>query len=219
MCSAIASDNPDLDRNRKGNIAEAAVTFHAARLGIEVFRPLLEHGRYDLVLDIGAELLRVQCKWAQLTGDVVTVRLLGNRFTPGGYVRTKYLRGEIDAVAAYCAALDHCYLLPADLVTDRSTIQLRLAATKNGQEAGLHWASQYELSGVLAQVVENRHRIAGVRARAAAPLTEGEDVAVAAHDFRNRFGYYMELAEHGAEVSVTKYGRPCVRLVPSGTRS
>src|SRR5436309_1068191 len=104
MCSigGSAVDDPrSLDRNRKGNIAEAGVAFHAARLGIEVFRPSFEHGRYDLILDIGGQLLRVQCKWAQRVGNVVIVRLTGSRFTPGGYVRTRYMKGEIDAVAAY----------------------------------------------------------------------------------------------------------------------
>lgn len=226
MCSSPAgpgaplhpAEGEILDRNRKGNIAEAAVVFHAARLGINVCRPLLEHGRYDLVLDIGGRLLRVQCKWAQHVGDVVVIRLIGSRFTPSGYVRTTYLRDEIDAVAGYCAPLDVCYLLPSELIAGRTTIQLRLAQTKNGQEAGLHWATQYEFSGAVAQVVEHCHGMAGARVRVpAAPRTEvaENDLVVAAHEFRNRFGYYMELAEAGTHIEVTRWGRPCVRLLPA----
>jgi prevent-host-death family protein len=40
-------------------------------------------------------------------------------------------------------------------------------------------------------------------------------VSVGAHEFRNRFGLYMERAAAGAEISVSRHGRPYVRLVPA----
>jgi hypothetical protein len=39
--------------NDKGNIAEAEIAAAATRLGINVLKPLLEHGRYDLAFDLG----------------------------------------------------------------------------------------------------------------------------------------------------------------------
>ena len=38
---------------------------------------------------------------------------------------------------------------------------------------------------------------------------------VGAHDFRNRFGWYMERAAAGEEFFVTRRGKPYVRLVPA----
>jgi prevent-host-death family protein len=38
-------------------------------------------------------------------------------------------------------------------------------------------------------------------------------VDVGAHKFRKHFGYYMEQARQGAEVLVSKRGRPFVRLL------
>lgn len=213
----VSSLPESLDRNAKGNIAEAAVVFHAARLGIQVSRPLLEHGRYDLVMEIGSRLLRVQCKWAQRQGAVVLVRLASNRFTPSGYVRTLYLDTEIDAVAAYCGELDRCYLLPAEIVTDKSAIQLRLTPPRNEQRAGIRWAADYELSCALARGVNPGDGIEAQRSGLpAAPRLEvsGRTLVVGAHEFRNRFGYYMELVASGAEVDVTRHGRSYVRLVP-----
>lgn len=207
-----------LDRNRKGNVAEAAVVFHAARLGIQVFRPLLEHGRYDLVLEVGGRLQRVQCKWAQRVGDVVSVRLVGNRLTPAGYVRTKYQSGEIDAVAAYCGDLDRCYFLPSEIVVRRATVHLRLAATRNKQIARIHWASQYELSRLVAQPPEQDDRLSGAVVQAAAtslPSIPDDQMVVSSHDFRGRFGRYMEIAGRGTVVNITRHGRPLVRLVPA----
>ena len=97
------------DSNHKGNVAEAAIAFHAAKLDIPVFAPLIEHCRYDLVLEIGGELRRVQCKWASRRGDVIPVNLVTNRRGPEGFVRSRYTANEIDAVVAYCEELDACY--------------------------------------------------------------------------------------------------------------
>jgi hypothetical protein len=110
-----------LDTNRKGNIAEVAVVFHPTRNCLEVFRPLTEHGRYDLILGIGGRLLRVQCKWAPRRGDVVEVRLRTSRRGPEGFLRTRYTREEIDAVAAYCPDTDECYLVPPRLIGGGAT--------------------------------------------------------------------------------------------------
>ena len=52
--------------NVKGNVAELAIAKAAAELGLPVYGPLTEHSRYDLVIEIGGRLLRVQCKWARL---------------------------------------------------------------------------------------------------------------------------------------------------------
>jgi len=37
---------------------------------------------------------------------------------------------------------------------------------------------------------------------------------VGAHKFRNHFGYYMEQAAAGAEISISRRGRPYARLCP-----
>jgi prevent-host-death family protein len=38
------------------------------------------------------------------------------------------------------------------------------------------------------------------------------EIEVGAHEFRNRFGWYMERAQAGEEFLVTRRGRPYVRL-------
>lgn len=64
----------ELTTDQKGAIAESAVVHAAIKLGIGVYRPAFEGGRYDLIFDLGARLLRVQCKWAVRQGEVVVVR-------------------------------------------------------------------------------------------------------------------------------------------------
>jgi hypothetical protein len=46
--------------DHKGSIAEAAIALAAIKLGIDVYRPVAEGGRYDLIFDVESRLLRVQ---------------------------------------------------------------------------------------------------------------------------------------------------------------
>src|SRR5919199_6711703 len=95
----------------KGAIAELAIASAAVELGVHVYRPLVEGGRYDLVFDIDYRLYRVQCKWAPRRGAIIDVHLATCRHTPRGYVYTTYGPDEIDAIAFYCQELKRCYWL------------------------------------------------------------------------------------------------------------
>jgi hypothetical protein len=114
-----------------------------------VLRPLCEGRRYDLVIDLEPELLRVQCKVAQRLAGAMAVRLKTNRCTPGGYISTGYSADEIDAICAYSPDLSRCFLIPIDEVSGRRAIHLRLDPAKNNQARGIKWASDYELATAL----------------------------------------------------------------------
>jgi prevent-host-death family protein len=207
------------DPNHKGNVAELKIAAAAAALGIPVMKPLTEHERYDLVFEVSGHLLRVQCKSGSSNGDVVLVRLVTNRRGPNGFIRGRYTKDEIDAVAVYCAELDECYLLSMEDIDGKAGLHLRLSPTRNGQSLGLHFAADHLLSGAIAQLGE---RLAGsqkVVGSSPTGSTRGsppaESIEVGAHEFRNRFGWYMERASAGEEFLVTRRGKPKVRLVPA----
>jgi prevent-host-death family protein len=212
------------DTNHKWNVAEAEIAAAAARLGIDVLRPQFEHGRYDLLFEIGSRFMRVQCKWAGLVRgkSVIYVQLSGSRHTPGGYVRTTYSADEIDAVAAYCEELDQCYLLPIDLVAGKHGLHLRLTAPQNAQRAALNWAADYRL-GAVAQLERAPGWHPGGRGFESRQLhsTSGdaEPNAVGAHEFRNHFGWYMQRAEGGEEILIKRRGKPYARLGPPVPRN
>ena len=63
-----------LTTDQKGAIAEAAIAWEATKLGIEVYRPISEGGRFDMIFLLDDRLVRVQCKWAARHGDVVSIR-------------------------------------------------------------------------------------------------------------------------------------------------
>jgi hypothetical protein len=134
-----------LTTNQKGAVAELAVALQATRLGIEVYRPMVEGGRYDFIFGLESGLLRIQCKWATRRGDVVVVPCISCRRGRDGFVRRRYTADEIDAFAAYCLDIDRCFILPIAQFPAPSAIQLRLGPTRNNQQTGINWADEYDL--------------------------------------------------------------------------
>lgn len=122
-----------------------AIAFHAMKLGIDVYRPVADGGRYDLIFDLGVRLDRVQCKYAPLQGDTIVVRIYSTRRAARGPVRKRYAPGEIDAVAAYCLEVDGCFYLTEATVAGRTQIMLRVAPSRHNQAAGVNWADDYRL--------------------------------------------------------------------------
>jgi hypothetical protein len=152
----------DLTPSQKGAIAETAVIAEAARLHVPVYRPAMEGTRADMVFEVGDRLLRVQCKWARVKGEVVYVALGTCRLTPRGYVRTTYSRSEIDGFAAHCAERRETYWLPIEEFEGRTFAHLRLTPAKNNQRASVRMAASYPF-GAVAQLEERRHGMAEVR--------------------------------------------------------
>jgi hypothetical protein len=139
----------DLTTSQKGAAAEAEVAASAIRLHLLVLRPLSEGGRYDLVIDLGRKLLRVQCKWASQRGAVLVARCATCRHSPRGYLRTTYAATEVDAIGAYAPSTDRCYLIPINEVEGLAAVMLRVAPTRNNQALGIRWARDYEFSASL----------------------------------------------------------------------
>jgi hypothetical protein len=140
---------PELTPSQKGAAAEAAVTAAAIDLGLVVLRPLCEGGRYDLVIDLEPELLRVQCKWAQRLDGVLSVHLHTSRLTPAGYVRTVYTADQVDAIGIYSAELGRCFLIPIEELAGARSLRLRLDPARNNQAHGVRWASDYGFERVI----------------------------------------------------------------------
>ncbi len=148
--------------DQKGAIAELAIQLSATKAGIDVYRPVAEGGRYDLIFDLGERLSRVQCKWASRYDEVIIVRCYSARRTRDGLRRRLYTADQVDAFAAYCAELDRCFWLPYDRFPNQSQVFLRLAESRNNQRRKINWADDFDFAatigrqGAVAQLEERR---------------------------------------------------------------
>ena len=95
----------------------------------------------------------------------------------------------------------------------KHVIHLRLAAPANGQRACITLASDVEFTGAVAQLGERRRGTA--EATGSSPVSstpEDRAAVIGAHEFRERFGYWMDRAAAGAELTVTRHGKPIVQV-------
>jgi prevent-host-death family protein len=152
------------------------------------------------------------------------IRLESSRRTGDGFARSRYRGEQVDLFAGYLPELDRSYLIPFSRVQGMSGFQLRLGPARNGQRAGLNFAADYEFAGAVAQLGERRYGIPEVVGSSPISSTSpdpGHDSGsagsktVGAHEFRNRFGGYMERGAAGEVIHVSRRGRPYVRLLPA----
>ncbi len=192
----------------------------ATKLNVLVLTPTTEGRRYDLALDIGKRLWRVQCKWGQVTGDgsVIAVNIRGSYFSPNGYVQSTYSEDEIDLLGVYCGDLDRCFLLPSSLIAGLGHLHLRLRPTRNGQVACITLADDFDFDGAIAQLgerVTGSHEVAGSSPASSTPHSSEDPLVLGSNPFRDRFGYWMERVAAGEHVLVTHRGKPRIRLSPA----
>jgi hypothetical protein len=210
-----------LDSNAKGAIAEQEIMLAATGLGVPVLKPVAEHGRCDLALDVGGRIWRVQCKWGRLgpDGDVVIVNIRTSRFSPRGYVQGTYREDEFDLLGVYCGELDRCFLLPSTLVAGVGLIHLRLTAARNNQQACITLASDFDFEGAVAQLGRAPAWHAGGQGFESPQLHSPgtAPIVIGSNPFRDRFGYWMDRVAAGETLLVTRRGKPRIRLSPATT--
>ena len=190
----------------------------STRLGFEVFRPVVDGARYDFIFDDGDRLIRVQCKSAPRRRDIIFVSARTSRRAPEGFRRTVYTPAEVDVIAAYCAELDRCFAVPIVELPPGGAMHLRLAPTRNGQRAGLHFADDYPL-GAIAQLEEHLAGSEGVvgssPTSSTTPVGDPPPTVICAHEFRTRFSWCMERAAAGEPILITRRGKPHLRIAPA----
>lgn len=130
------------DTKSKGDITESRVLAAFIDWGFYVSRPFGENQRYDLIVDDGEKLFRVQVKTGRLRNGVVLFSAMSSHWHRGGQARS-YV-GEVDFIAVYCPDTGKVYAVPEAHLT-RSYGSLRIAPTKNNVAKTVRWAHRYEL--------------------------------------------------------------------------
>ena len=126
---------------QKGEIAMLRALQRSVEKGWLASRPTRDC-RYDLVLDDGERLYRVQVKYAGRRA-VHCQGAVSLDFTKGGKRERTYLDREIDAVLVYVAPADTVVWLKPEHFHGRRAIQLHYGATRNGQKHGCFWCGTW----------------------------------------------------------------------------
>ena len=132
------------DTKHIGDISEAAGVFRLLKKGYSVSKPVGDNQRYDMIVDDGSRLLRVQSKNAKIVGDVLNVGLTRVVRENGGYKKITYDDSEVDAFIIYSPELDKCYFVNKSDAPS-SAISLRLNEVKSNQQSKIRWAKDYEI--------------------------------------------------------------------------
>ena len=142
-----------LTTDQKGAVAETAVMHAAVKLGLDIYKPVHDGGRYDLIVEVDGRLMRVQCKFARLKGDVVVVRCYSTRRAREGLRKRVYRADDVDLIAAYCPELDRCFLLFDHEFDGRTQVDLRIHRCRNNQRTGINWAEDFAFEARLRTLV------------------------------------------------------------------
>ena len=126
--------NPDKhpDYKKRGELIELAFIFKAASLGFSVARPYGDSNRYDLIVDSGKRLLRIQVK--------STIRVYRGGYSVHATGSPKrefpaYTAEEIDFLVAYIIPLDIWYIVPVVAFTPEQVSSFTLAGAEKTRDS------------------------------------------------------------------------------------
>lgn len=125
----------------KGEIGEAMILADLQRQSQGVAIPFGHDLPFDLIAvrkEDGA-LEKVQCKYTTSDGRVILAKVTSS----SAWVSHRYTKDEVDWIAVYDATTDQCFYLPSSEWDGQILVNLRLAATANGQAKGIRFARDF----------------------------------------------------------------------------
>jgi PD-(D/E)XK nuclease superfamily protein len=132
-----------------GDRTTLAVMLTLREAGFAVLTPFGENTRYDLAIDDGCRLARVQCKTGRLRKGAVLFAVCS---CYGHHLRAKDTRrdyhGQVDYFGVYCPDNLAVYLVPIADLSVRVQAALRVEPARNNQRFNIRLASSYEIGKV-----------------------------------------------------------------------
>ena len=131
----------------KGRMTELTCVQKFLSIGYIVSTPEIPC-QYDIVVDTGDKMLKIQIKSCRLTSDGTAIEFNTSSVTHNnnGYTTRIYTANMVDY---FCTCYNgNCYLVPFSECGCR-TKSLRLVPTKNGQVKNISFADQYLIEKIL----------------------------------------------------------------------
>lgn len=123
-----------MNSKSKGNIGEIKVASEFIKWGCIVSFPFGDNARYDLIIDDGNSLKRVQVKYADSKNANDAWRCVCVSST--NHTTNKNLHGyqnDVDIMAFYIAELDECIMFNISEIKDKTNVYVRNTAPLNNQ--------------------------------------------------------------------------------------
>jgi hypothetical protein len=124
--------------------------------GFGVLLPFGENTRYDLVIDDGNRLARVQCKTGRLRDGAVRFKVCSSyAHLPRPAVRSRSYEGQVEYFAVHCLETAGVYLVPITDLCLRFEATLRVTPARNGQKRMVRYAADYEIGVVAIKPIDS----------------------------------------------------------------
>lgn len=116
-----------MNTKKQGDIGVAAAILYYTKKGYTVSVPLGDSARYDLVVDKGNEVYRVQVKTTNYTSPhgvpILNLRTSGGNQSGAG-ISKLISASETDLVFGYCLVDDTMYEFPVEVVAGKVAVHL-----------------------------------------------------------------------------------------------
>lgn len=101
---------------QKGDVAEYRVVSELLVRGFPVLKPLGDRMPYDLAVDRGGRIFRIQVKlaWYDAKNDAYHIKINRSQTNRKVYKYTRYTPADFDFLIAWLADLDVFYIFPAE---------------------------------------------------------------------------------------------------------
>lgn len=123
------------DNAIKGAIAFSKAEIRALSKGYIVSKPSTDCCRYDMIIDDGVNLIKVQVKYAggKASGSAGnTVANLRKEYK-NGKKKDGYTKEEVDAIVVYIPQIDEVCYFPIEMVEGKTTLTIRYEKAKNNR--------------------------------------------------------------------------------------
>lgn len=134
-----------IDNSIKGGIAQAKAEIRALEKGFIISKPIIEGTRYDMILDDGEKLSRVQVKYAggKQTSSNGCVVVDFRKTSNNGKVKEGYSSKEVDVIIVYIPQVDKLCWFPTKLLEGKTTLTIRYEKAKNNQTKNVILVDDY----------------------------------------------------------------------------
>lgn len=109
-----------MNTKQVGDVTEVRILARLVAAGYSVSIPYGDNDPYDLLVDTGSSVLKVQCKTGWVEGDVIRFKTASKTTRDGSVTMVDY-GDEIDAFAVYCVERAEFYWVPVAEAGSKST--------------------------------------------------------------------------------------------------